>query len=111
MDKQTKKTQGISKPGITRKQYFTIFITILENLMKTRGKLTEGILDGILKLILKGKSGALNKAFNNDPAIQKATKETEEALDTWEQTLVRMAKQGSPSAKKALSDLRKYRNL
>ena len=42
--------------------------------MKTRGKLTEGILDGILKLILKGKSGALNKAFNNDPAIQKATK-------------------------------------
>ena len=39
------------------------------------------------------------------------TKETEEALDTWEQTLVRMAKQGSPSAKKALSDLRKYRSL
>ena len=29
--------------------------------MKTRGKLTEGILDGILKLILKGRSNALNK--------------------------------------------------
>ena len=66
--------------------------------MKTRGKLTEGILDGILKLILKGRSNALNKAFNNDPTIQKATKETEEALDTWEQTLVKLAKQGSPSA-------------
>ena len=38
--------------------------------MKTRGKLTEGILDGILKLILKGRSNTVNKAFNNDPTIQ-----------------------------------------
>ena len=59
--------------------------------MSNKKSLTEGIVDKVLQLLIKGKVKRVAKAFQNDPELIKAVKDLQNAkkglkdkLDKWE---------------------------
>jgi uncharacterized protein YoxC len=59
--------------------------------MSNKKSLTEGIVDKVLQLLIKGKVKKVAKVFQNDPELVKAVKDLQDAkkglkdkLDKWE---------------------------